>query len=524
MFSATRDPHHERAVGGVVTMVSTQPDNVSNLIDALCGRLPTHVPVSLPGGAQQGYRGRVGVLNEIVRERVVDFGNDVNEQTHTHQIRLTEALMNVMHSDRTSLPSGRAAETPSAVHFKESLGMLTPLIVEYDDITQRQFDRISEQELELEQMREGLRSAKAHVQAMMEATSDLKNQQGTSGHTSTSSDTNELQQRIVTYATDNELLRELINTTAIEVKNLNAELNQRSSRCQNLERDVSRLKLEKASGVFVGPKQHGRDTNSEWATRVDPNTTDGAETDRRANRLERTLFDLKRFADSQNAELRAAQEYVSTLEGTLRSYQTQSLEVYKQVNASLQATERATVQRDQSFTREKALTDEVAELRCRLEKNSAKIDGHAMRISRRRNAAMGDDLKSTKFALDNSLRENVRLNGNLANAKEEIARLAKAQSVVVPEVGAGSDETGDDEKFGALVSITNFGKDVSADEQRLASRQKASDDSVKQRLRHAEESLLKQQAITTEMEASASHAISILREKLRRARKNELRR
>jgi len=35
---------------------------------------------------------------------------------------------------------------------------------------------------------------------------------------------------------------------------------------------------------------------------------------------------------------------------------------------------------------------------------------------------------------------------------------------------------------------------------------------------------LKQQAITTEMEASASHAISILREKLRRARKNELRR
>ena len=147
-----------------------------------------------------------------------------------------------------------------------------------------------------------------------------------------------------------------------------------------------------------------------------------------------------------------------------------------------------------------------------------------MRISRRRNAAMGDDLKSTKFALDNSLRENVRLNGNLANAKEEIARLAKAQSVVVPEVGAGSDETGDDEKFGALVSITNFGKDVSADEQRLASRQKASDESVKQRLRHAEESLLKQQAITTEMEASASHAISILREKLRRARKNELRR
>jgi hypothetical protein len=55
---------------------------------------------------------------------------------------------------------------------------------------------------------------------------------------------------------------------------------------------------------------------------------------------------------------------------------------------------------------------------------------------------------------------------------------------------------------------------------RYASRQKATEESVRQRLRHAEESLMKQQEVTAEMEASASRTIQILREKLRRSRRD----
>jgi predicted XRE-type DNA-binding protein len=61
------------------------------------------------------------------------------------------------------------------------------------------------------------------------------------------------------------------------------------------------------------------------------------------------------------------------------------------------------------------------------------------------------------------------------------------------------------------------------DEARFALRQKATDESVKQRLRHAEESLMKQQEVAAEMELSAGRTIQILREKLRRSRKDALR-
>ena len=70
---------------------------------------------------------------------------------------------------------------------------------------------------------------------------------------------------------------------------------------------------------------------------------------------------------------------------------------------------------------------------------------------------------------------------------------------------------------------TNVATSREMDERRFALRQKATDESVKQRLRHAEDSLMKQQEMTAEMEASAGRTIQILREKLRRSRKNALR-
>jgi predicted XRE-type DNA-binding protein len=74
-----------------------------------------------------------------------------------------------------------------------------------------------------------------------------------------------------------------------------------------------------------------------------------------------------------------------------------------------------------------------------------------------------------------------------------------------------------------FASLTNVATSREMDEARFALRQKATDESVKQRLRHAEESLMKQQEVAAEMELSAGRTIQILREKLRRSRKDALR-
>ena len=74
-----------------------------------------------------------------------------------------------------------------------------------------------------------------------------------------------------------------------------------------------------------------------------------------------------------------------------------------------------------------------------------------------------------------------------------------------------------------FASLTNVAASREMDEARFALRQKATDESVKQRLRHAEESLMKQQEVAAEMELSAGRTIQILREKLRRSRKDALR-
>ena len=76
----------------------------------------------------------------------------------------------------------------------------------------------------------------------------------------------------------------------------------------------------------------------------------------------------------------------------------------------------------------------------------------------------------------------------------------------------------------AFASLTNIATSSrEAESERFATRQKVTDESVKQRLRHAEESLMKQQEVAAEMEASAGRTIQILREKLRRSRKDALR-
>tara|TARA_B110000977_G_scaffold64920_1_gene88391 strand:- start:48219 stop:49694 length:1476 start_codon:yes stop_codon:yes gene_type:complete len=489
-------------------MVSTQTEGLSNLIDALCGRLPTTVPVSLPNA--QPLR-RPGILNEIVRDRGVDGGDDTTNET----TRLTEALMNVMHADGPVTSSSQGT-TPSQVHFKESLGMLSPLIVEYDEVTARQYERIVEQEKELDVMRKQLVKAKTQVHTMLENFADIQESKSKGNN----ADYPELTQQVMSYGQDNELLRAQVNVMANELVELNAELKARQKHCQNLERDLGEAKAMnglhkghmRADDAHIVQQQQNDDSNSRAHTQ-----------EQHITRLERQMNDLRRRFDSATHELQTSQSYCDSLEGTLRNYQQQSLEVYKQVKGAVQATERATIQRDQSFTREKALSDEVVELKSRLEKNTEKIDGHVMAISRQRNLTLGDAVKSAKHTLETTTRENTQLKFNLTRAKEEIERLGKARNRT--GLSSSSDfiaETKETESVSKTLSqITNI--DTSADEQRLLLRQKAHDESTKQRLAHAEESLLKQQQVTAEMEANAAHTIQILSEKLRRARRNELR-
>lgn len=56
-------------------------------------------------------------------------------------------------------------------------------------------------------------------------------------------------------------------------------------------------------------------------------------------------------------------------------YQTQSYEIYKQVKAAARATEYASIQRDQAFARENALSEEVIHLHTRLQNKSEEVRG-----------------------------------------------------------------------------------------------------------------------------------------------------
>ena len=498
-------------------MVSTQSDGVDNLIDVLCGRLPSSVPVQLPGARPLRMP---GILNEIVRDRG-DFGEDTRET-----VRLTEALMNVLTNDGTT--EGRC-DTPANARFKDYMGMISPLILEYDDVSARQYERIREQETEIKTMREQLEKAKSHLQAMLDAErardvdTDSASRNGAYG---------ELQNRVLQYETDNELLRQQIGIVANEVRELNVELKQRKGQCANLERELQNYKVTRTSmdtstadgTAFIsgdadfrgnqhrpGASSSGEDFNAE-----------ARNAKYEVSRLEHKFADLRRRLKSTETELSDSKEYVFTMENCLRSYQQQSLEVYKQVKAAVQATERATIQRDQAFTREKALADEVFDLRKRFERQMSSVDEHVAKLSKKRSAVLGEGLKTAKRAIDALQRENAALQVEKKRLKDEMESfrksLARSKEIGAATVSDSDDSGFDNNASSRVLSLNAASKET--DEMRYASRQKATEESVRQRLRHAEESLMKQQEVTAEMEASASRTIQILREKLRRSRRD----
>ena len=494
-------------------MVTTQSDGVGNLVDALCGRLPASVPVQLPGA--QPLR-RPGILTEIGRDRG-DFEEDTRETA-----RLTEALMNLLPSEGTDASSSRR-ETPASAHFKDSMALVAPLILEYDDVTARQYERIVEQDAELDAMRAALETARGEMEALLEAERTRDAEIGLLSNRN--ADYAELSARVLEFDKENGLLREQTGVMASEMRVLNVELKARAARCAELERELSNATI--VTTLVGGGDAPGTSTRDPLYRDRDGRggekglfDGDASRAKRELARLESRFADLKRRAHSTTTELSDSKEYIFAMEGCLRSYQAQSLDVYKQVKAAMHAAERATIQRDQSLAREKAAVAEAADLRGRLERVTAAAGEGAARLAEKRNARLTDGLKSAKRAIESLRGDNARLRASLASAKEEADRMRQErrgaatttkESAPLPEASQ------------TFASLTNVATSREMDEARLALRQKATDESVKQRLRHAEESLMKQQEVAAEMEASAGRTIQILREKLRRSRKDALR-
>lgn len=494
-------------------MVTTQSDGVGNLVDALCGRLPASVPVQLPGA--QPLR-RPGILTEIGRDRG-DFEEDTRETA-----RLTEALMNLLPSEGTDASSSRR-ETPASAHFKDSMALVAPLILEYDDVTARQYERIVEQDAELDAMRAALETARGEMDALLEAERTRDAEIGLLSNRN--ADYAELSARVLEFDKENGLLREQTGVMASEMRVLNVELKARAARCAELERELSNATI--VTTLVGGGDAPGTSTRDPLYRDRDGRggekglfDGDASRAKRELARLESRFADLKRRAHSTTTELSDSKEYIFAMEGCLRSYQAQSLDVYKQVKAAMHAAERATIQRDQSLAREKAAVAEAADLRGRLERVTAAAGEGAARLAEKRNARLTDGLKSAKRAIESLRGDNARLRASLASAKEEADRMRQErrgaatttkESAPLPEASQ------------TFASLTNVATSREMDEARFALRQKATDESVKQRLRHAEESLMKQQEVAAEMEASAGRTIQILREKLRRSRKDALR-
>jgi hypothetical protein len=494
-------------------MVTIQSDGVGNLVDALCGRLPASVPVQLPGA--QPLR-RPGILTEIGRDRG-DFEEDTRETA-----RLTEALMNLLPSEGTDASSSRR-ETPASAHFKDSMALVAPLILEYDDVTARQYERIVEQDAELDAMRAALETARGEMDALLEAERTRDAEIGLLSNRN--ADYAELSARVLEFDKENGLLREQTGVMANEMRVLNVELKARAARCAELERELSNATI--VTTLVGGGDAPGTSTRDPLYRDRDGRggekglfDGDASRAKRELARLESRFADLKRRAHSTTTELSDSKEYIFAMEGCLRSYQAQSLDVYKQVKAAMHAAERATIQRDQSLAREKAAVAEAADLRGRLERVTAAAGEGAARLAEKRNARLTDGLKSAKRAIESLRGDNARLHASLASAKEDADRMRQErrgaatttkESAPLPEASQ------------TFASLTNVATSREMDEARFALRQKATDESVKQRLRHAEESLMKQQEVAAEMELSAGRTIQILREKLRRSRKDALR-
>lgn len=528
-------------------------DQRSWLVHRLCGRQGAELhredfaSSSKPTSSRHGGTGPTGkgamlrtpgTLAEVVVQRVK---SDREETLEDEAQRLSMALMSLQ-----SGGAGNAAGHPFHGGVMEDRGALsTPLVRQYDDVSARQHARLTEQQREVEEMRRQMQSLQATSRTLAGAEASSTGRydliQG-----SGEGDCEELVSRVTSYAKENELLKEQLALTALELKHLHGDLETRTHNVIVLKHEVQRLKeneltlknsfadvLREAKHVHSRAHQSSersqqakdaeslkletlRAEASEWQTRA-------ANAELEHSRLRQELQGAKGQLDHANrtvhqcrAELSDAKDYAAVLETRLRAHQMESLEVYKQVKEAMAAAEHAAIQRDQAFVRERALADEVKRLQQRVTDNAGKVDAHVMKLLRKTAAATAEDLRSTKNKLMLSEGNNSELRAEAVSKLNEINRLNNMKARET-HAGVSREESAHADVDDVPLRAT-AARQTTRRHQAHDARMQTAEKGVEQRLKQTEEMLEAQQNLTLAMETDAARTIQVLREKLRRSR------
>ena len=326
----------------------------------------------------------------------------------------------------------------------------------------------------------------------------------------------ELSARVLEFDEENGLLREQTGEMATELRRLTVDLEARARRCASSNANSQTLRSPPPSSKAAAGSPRRRDLPMRSArhTRFRELSTATRRAKLEPRRLESRFADLKRRAHSTTTELTDSKEYIFAMEGC----------------AVVPGAEPGRVQADQSSdarrgardhpegpvaAREKAAAEEAADL-ARAERVTAEAGEGAARLAEKRNARLADGLKSAKHATD-SLAETTRSWRRGAGEREggggEDARGAARGG------GGGGSDGGV-----AGVCVVDQHRDVVARGGERAVRDAAEGDGrVREAAVAARGGVADEGRRAAEMEASAGRTIQILREKLRRSRKDALR-
>lgn len=223
------------------------------LVHKLCGRqgadsrapgpsqrdIASKTPAHSRAAALHSFR-TPGTLAEVIVTRVT--GDGEVDLLHDEVQRLSSALMSLQPGDAASsaaygmLP--RSGGGGGVVMLEDRASLSTPLVRHYDEVSARQYERLSEQQREVEQMRDQVQSLRAVAQRLSAADSsryDLI-------RGSAQQECEELVSRVESYARENELLKQQLALTAAEITHLHSDLEARTHSVIVLKHEAQRLK------------------------------------------------------------------------------------------------------------------------------------------------------------------------------------------------------------------------------------------------------------------------------------------
>ena len=515
-----------------------------------------------------------GTLAEVFVKRVGRGDDDGREeQLEDEAQRLSTALMSL----QAGVGGGEGGASSSSFYagggaMMEDRGALsTPLVRQYDEVSSRQYERLMEQQREVEAMRAQVQALRATNETLNVAAAEVRIRgAGSAGGAGSDddlraladADCEELVSRVGSYATENDLLKQQLALTAMEIKSLHADLETRTHNVIVLRQELQRLRenevtlkssfadvLREAKEVHDRARRSTERTarestvenarvhelraeTSEWAARAAAAEADVARVKQELAETTNRLDETKMAEHACRREMADARDYVAILETRLRSFQAESVSVHKQVKAAMQATEHATIQRDQAFARESALAEEVKELQKRLSDNVSRVDAHVVKLMQKRAETAADDLRAAQDKLRASQSENSELKAQSANKTKEINRLSSLRRETttlsdVNNVDNNSAGVDDVSLLGGGGHVKNSVASGGSSSRHTTSRSaydvrlEISEKGIEQRLKQAEEMLETQQNMTLKMESDAAKTIQVLREKLRRSRQTQ---